>query len=55
MNHPQSTTVLSNAILSRLGRLGRFVVFLCTAGWLFPHACTERMDLTRIQNEHSAS
>ncbi|MCC7079156.1 MAG: hypothetical protein IT530_00670 [Burkholderiales bacterium] len=35
-------------------RLGRFLVFLATAGWIFPHVCTESMDLTRIQNEHSA-
>ena len=55
MNSTQSSTALPNAIFSKLGRLARFVVFLCTAGWLFPHACTERMDLTRIQNEHSAS
>jgi hypothetical protein len=55
MNPTQSTTALPNASLAKLGRLARFVVFLCTAGWLFPHTCTERMDLTRIQNEHSAS
>ena len=36
-------------------RIGRFIVFLATAGWLFPHVCTEGMDLTRIQNEQSAS
>jgi hypothetical protein len=38
----------------RLRRLGRFLVFLCTAGWLFPHVCTEEMDLTKIQNRHMA-
>ncbi len=36
----------------KLARLGRFLVFLCTAGWAFPHVCTEDMDLTSIQNEH---
>jgi hypothetical protein len=35
---------------AKLARLGRFLVFLCTAGWAFPHVCTEDMDLTRIQN-----
>lgn len=39
------------SVWSKLGRAVRFVVFLCAAGWLFPHACTEDMDLTRIQNE----
>jgi hypothetical protein len=38
----------------RLRRLGRFLVFLCTAGWVFPHVCTEDMDLTKIQNGHMA-
>ena len=41
-------------LLRRIVRLGRFVVFLASAGWLFPHACTEGMDLTRIQNEHAS-
>ena len=44
----------SNQVLRKLRRLGRFVIFLCTAGWAFPHVCTEDMDLTRIQNDHSA-
>ena len=41
-------------IIRKLGRLGRFVIFLCTAGWAFPHVCTEGMDLTRIQNQRRA-
>jgi hypothetical protein len=44
----------SPSISRRLGRLGRFLVFLCTAGWAFPHVCTEDLDLTKIQNEHLA-
>ena len=40
------------AIFRKLRRLGRFVAFLCTAGWAFPHVCAEDMDLTRIQNQH---
>jgi hypothetical protein len=44
----------SNQVVRKLRRLGRFVIFLCTAGWAFPHVCTEDMDLTRIQNEHRA-
>ena len=42
----------SNQVIHKLFRLGRFLVFLCTAGWAFPHVCTEDMDLTRLQNEH---
>ncbi|MGH8637108.1 MAG: hypothetical protein ACREUX_17760 [Burkholderiales bacterium] len=48
-------TSLFVSLIHRLVRIGRFLVFLGTAGWLFPHVCTEAMDLTRIQNEHSAS
>ena len=40
-------------VTARLGRLGRFMIFLCTLGWMFPHVCTEGMDLTRIQNERA--
>lgn len=39
-------------MIRRIRRLGRFLLFLCTAGWAFPHVCTEDMDLTKIQNEH---
>lgn len=39
------------SVLRKLGRLGRFILFLCTAGWAFPHVCTEDMDLTAMQNE----
>jgi hypothetical protein len=38
-------------VIRKLGRLVRFVIFLGTAGWAFPHVCTEDMDLTRIQND----
>lgn len=34
---------------AKLARLGRFILFLCTAGWAFPHVCTEDLDLTAIQ------
>ena len=37
-----------------LRRLGASSFFLCTAGWAFPHVCTEDMDLTTIQNEQTA-
>ena len=52
MDHIESTTSTPPTLLRRLGRLSRFLVFLCTAGWLFPHASTEGMNLTRIQNDH---
>jgi hypothetical protein len=45
----------SAAILRKLARLGRFIVFLCTGGWAFPHVCTEDLDLTKIQNEHATA
>ena len=40
-------------VIRKLGRLGRFMIFLCTLGWMFPHVCTEGMDLARIQNERA--
>ena len=52
MNPAQPNPDLLSALLARLGRVFRFVVFLCSAGWLYPHACTEGMDLTRIQDAH---
>ena len=54
MSQIGNTTAPSAAFLRKLGRLGRFMIFLCTAGWAFPHVCTEDMDLTGIQNEHTA-
>jgi hypothetical protein len=54
MSNPESTASLPASILRKLGRLGRFIVFLCTSGWLFPHACTEDMDLTKIQKDRMA-
>jgi hypothetical protein len=54
MSKPESTASLPATILRKLGRLGRFIVFLCTSGWLFPHACTEGMDLTKIQKDRIA-
>lgn len=44
----------SSPIVRKLLRLGRFIIFLCTAGWAYPHVCTEDMDLTKIQNDHMA-
>jgi hypothetical protein len=54
MSQSGSSAAASGTVLRKLGRLARFIVFLCTAGWAFPHVCTEGMDLTRIQNEHMA-
>ena len=56
MNDTTSTTQGSvSRLLRKLGRLGRFIVFLCTAGWIFPHVCTEDLDLTKIQNDQMAN
>ena len=54
MGQTGSPSALSTIVIRKLGRLGRFMVFLCTAGWAYPHVCTEDMDLTRIQNENMA-
>lgn len=48
-SHPAKKT-----LGQKLGRLLRFVAFLGTAGWAFPHVCTEDLDLTRIQRDQSA-
>jgi hypothetical protein len=47
-------TATKRSAAQTLRRLGRFVIFLCTAGWAFPHVCTEDMDLTAIQNKQTA-
>jgi hypothetical protein len=54
MSSSASVTPPSNPIVRKLLRLGRFIIFLCTAGWAYPHVCTEDMDLTKIQNDHMA-
>ncbi len=55
MNHPTPRASFPTTILGKLGRLGRFLVFLCSAGWLFPHASTEGMDLTKIEKDRKAN
>ena len=32
------------------GRVGRFIVFLCTAGFMYPNVCVEGLDCTKIQD-----
>lgn len=54
MDSTESAAPLWSSMARRLRRLGRFLLFLCTAGWAFPHVCTDGMDLTRIQNEQMA-
>lgn len=54
MSQTGATTALSATVIRKLRRLGRFLIFLCTAGWVFPHVCTDDMDLTRIQDKHRA-
>jgi hypothetical protein len=31
------------------GRVGRFLIFLCSAGFLYPNVCVEGMDCTKVQ------
>lgn len=52
MNEPEAKPFPPSTLGRKLARLGRFILFLCTAGWAFPHVCTENMDLTKIQNDH---
>jgi len=54
MSSSGSVAPPSNSLVRKLLRLGRFIIFLCTAGWAYPHVCTEDMDLTKIQNDHMA-
>ena len=53
MSRTGSTPSVPSKVIRMLGRSARFIVFLCTAGWAFPHVCTEDMDLTRMQDEHA--
>ena len=52
MEPTAASAPLAIRIIRKLARLGRFLLFLLTAGWAYPHVCTEGMDLTRIQNDH---
>jgi hypothetical protein len=29
--------------------LGRFILFICSSGYLFPHVCTESMDMKEYE------
>jgi hypothetical protein len=49
-----ASTAVRSTVMRKIGRLARFILFLCTAGWAFPHVCTEDMDLAKLQNEHMA-
>ena len=49
------TPSVHSTLIRMLGRSARFIVFLCTAGWAFPHVCTEDMDLTAMHNEHTGT
>ena len=53
MSQTGSPTRTRATVIATLGRLGRFILFLCTAGWAYPHVCTEEMDLTRMQKENA--
>ena len=52
MDQREGSAKTAPGLLAKLGHLGRFLLFLVTAGWLFPHVCTEDLDLTAIQKEH---
>lgn len=52
MTEPASHRAARPTLGRKLARLGRFIAFLCTAGWAFPHVCTEDLDLTEIQKGH---
>lgn len=48
-----NTAAHAKSLPRRIARLLRFIAFLCTGGWAFPHVCTEDMDLTQLQNDQS--
>jgi len=52
MSQNEPSADAPSTISRKLGRLFRFMMFLLTAGWAYPHVCTEDMDLTKIQDEH---
>ncbi len=52
MSQNETSANAPSTIARKLGRLFRFLMFLLTAGWAYPHVCTEDMDLTKIQDEH---
>lgn len=54
MSQSAASTSLVVTLVRKLSRLMRFILFVCSGGWLYPHVCTEGMDLTKIQNEHMA-
>jgi hypothetical protein len=54
MSVPEPDPSLTATIIRRIRRVCRFIVFICTAGWVFPHVCTEEMDLTAIQQAHAS-
>ena len=51
MSEGESTATMTTPKIT-LGRVGRFIAFLLTSGYAYPHVCTEGMDLTKIQNEY---
>lgn len=53
MTPTQTSNPPTKTLTRRLGRLLRFIAFLATAGWAYPHVCTEDMDLTKLQNDQS--
>lgn len=52
MQPAEETSGSRTSITAKLARFGRFIIFICTAGWAFPHVCTEDLDLTRIQKNY---
>lgn len=38
-----------------LGRLGRFIVFVCSGGFLYPNVFIEGLDCTKVQEGYHGS
>lgn len=51
MTHEKTSTASQSSAMAKLAHLGRFSIFLLTAGFAFPNVMVEGTDLTRIQGE----
>lgn len=49
MTHQQTAAKSQTRAMARLAHLGRFSIFLLTAGFAYPNVMVEDLDLTKIQ------
>lgn len=51
MTHEKTSATSQSRAMARLAHLGRFSIFVLTAGFAYPNVMVEGMDLTRIQGD----